>query len=293
MAALGVIEHVAASQRSRRTSPRSMSSSIGSITSSARFGDYLAGVEDTSWAVRTYGPTAVTALVALVHAQYALLVDGDRARASTSTARSRSSSASPIARSPISPTRATGRSARAYAFGPGRAGHRSLSERLDDPARGASLPAHEERDVPAPGARALRRHPAAQALATCRRATRRRMRRRRSARRRARSRRSRARTTSRSRSCSLFEITGDVAFLGRGRSRARRDRDDARPVVPRAGPHGEMRADVRRGAGVRRRRRAPPIDARRASSITSSTAASRCRPIRRSSARGATCRRST
>ena len=43
-------------------------------------GDYLDGVSDTSWAVRTYGPTAVTALVALVHAQYAYLVDGPRSR---------------------------------------------------------------------------------------------------------------------------------------------------------------------------------------------------------------------
>jgi len=42
-------------------------------------GDYLAGVEDASWAVRTYGPTAVTALVAIVHAQYALFIDSEHA----------------------------------------------------------------------------------------------------------------------------------------------------------------------------------------------------------------------
>ena len=79
MAALGVIEHVAAAHE-RGDSPDVVAVDafldrldhlVGGL------GDYLAGVEDASWAVRTYGPTAVTALIALVHAQYALLIEND------------------------------------------------------------------------------------------------------------------------------------------------------------------------------------------------------------------------
>jgi hypothetical protein len=49
---------------------------LGSLSST--FGDYLAAAADQSWAIKTYGPTAVTALVALVHAQYTLLIGGAR-----------------------------------------------------------------------------------------------------------------------------------------------------------------------------------------------------------------------
>ena len=78
MAALGVIEHVAATgDRSDVPLLDSFVDRLGSLV--ATFGDYLDGAADQSWAIRTYGPTAVTALVGLVHAQYALLVGGDRA----------------------------------------------------------------------------------------------------------------------------------------------------------------------------------------------------------------------
>lgn len=43
----------------------------------AGFGDYLE-VDVNSWALRTYGPTAITGAVALLHVQYAMLVGGDR-----------------------------------------------------------------------------------------------------------------------------------------------------------------------------------------------------------------------
>jgi hypothetical protein len=77
MAALGVIEHVGATgDRSDVALLDSFVDRLGSLV--ATFGDYLDGAADQSWAVRTYGPTAVTALVALVHAQYALLVGGER-----------------------------------------------------------------------------------------------------------------------------------------------------------------------------------------------------------------------
>jgi hypothetical protein len=78
MAALGLIEHVAATgDRSDVALVDSFVDRLGSLV--ATFGDYLDAAADQSWAIRTYGPTAVTALVALVHAQYALLVGGDRA----------------------------------------------------------------------------------------------------------------------------------------------------------------------------------------------------------------------
>jgi hypothetical protein len=78
MACLGLIEHVAASgDRGDVARIDFFVDRLGSL--SATFGDYLAAAADQSWAIRTYGPTAVTALVALVHAQYALLVGGDRA----------------------------------------------------------------------------------------------------------------------------------------------------------------------------------------------------------------------
>jgi hypothetical protein len=77
MAALGLVEHVAASgDRADVVLLDSFIDRLSSLVST--FGDYLAGAADQSWAIRTYGPTAVTALVALVHAQYALLVGGPR-----------------------------------------------------------------------------------------------------------------------------------------------------------------------------------------------------------------------
>ena len=79
MAALGVIEHVAASKdRADVAAVDEFLDRLDHLVGA--LGDYLDGVGDTSWAVRTYGPTAVTALVALVHAQYALLVEGERGR---------------------------------------------------------------------------------------------------------------------------------------------------------------------------------------------------------------------
>jgi hypothetical protein len=78
MAALGVVEHIGASgDRGDVALVDSFLDRLGSLV--ATFGDYLEAAAEQSWAVRTYGPTAVTALVALVHAQYALLVGGERA----------------------------------------------------------------------------------------------------------------------------------------------------------------------------------------------------------------------
>ncbi|HEY8074023.1 MAG TPA: hypothetical protein VIF62_07940, partial [Labilithrix sp.] len=78
MACLGMIERVAASgDRSDLERIDFFIDRLGSL--SQTFGDYLAAAADQSWAIRTYGPTAVTALVALVHAQYAALIGGDRA----------------------------------------------------------------------------------------------------------------------------------------------------------------------------------------------------------------------
>ncbi|MDB5214419.1 MAG: hypothetical protein JWO86_2346 [Myxococcaceae bacterium] len=123
MAALGVIEHVAA-VHDRGDSPDvvSVDAFLDRLDHLVMgFGDYLAGVEDSSWAVRTYGPTAVTALVAIVHAQYALYIDNafthdhlDRAISIEQTITNR-------ALTDLSDA-ASGRSARAYATGPDRAG---------------------------------------------------------------------------------------------------------------------------------------------------------------------------
>lgn len=78
MAALGLIEHVAVS--GDRTELPVLDDFVDRLDSLTRtLGDYLEAGADRSWAIRTYGPTAVTALVALVEAQYALLVGGDRA----------------------------------------------------------------------------------------------------------------------------------------------------------------------------------------------------------------------
>ena len=120
MAALGVIEHVTAAHE-RGDSPDVVAVDafldrldhlVGGL------GDYLAGVEDASWAVRTYGPTAVTALIALVHAQYALLVDNDLTAAHLARAVELEQKITDRALRDLADA-ATGRSARGYAFGPG------------------------------------------------------------------------------------------------------------------------------------------------------------------------------
>jgi hypothetical protein len=78
MAALGLIEHIAAtSDRAELATVDSFVDSLDSLTKT--LGDYLEAGADRSWAIRTYGPTAVTALVALLEAQYALFVGGERA----------------------------------------------------------------------------------------------------------------------------------------------------------------------------------------------------------------------
>jgi hypothetical protein len=77
--ALGLIEHIAASHdRSRLPALDDFVDRLGTL--SRTLGDYLDVGADKSWAIRTYGPTSITALVALVHAQYALLIGGGRAQ---------------------------------------------------------------------------------------------------------------------------------------------------------------------------------------------------------------------
>jgi hypothetical protein len=123
MAALGVIEHVSAAHETGASPDVAIVDAflerldhlIGAL------GDYLAGVEDTSWAVRTYGPTAVTALVALVHAQYALHVDGERTAEHLERAVALEQTITDRALADLADA-ASGRSVRAYAIGPGRAG---------------------------------------------------------------------------------------------------------------------------------------------------------------------------
>jgi hypothetical protein len=120
MAALGIIDHVAASKDR---------ADIGAVDEFldrldhlvGGLGDYLDGVADTSWAVRTYGPTAVTALIALVHAQYALLIDGERSREHQDRAIALEQRISDVALTDLADA-ATGRSVRGYAIAPGRAG---------------------------------------------------------------------------------------------------------------------------------------------------------------------------
>ena len=123
MAALGVIEHVAAAH-DRGDSPDvvALDAFLDRLDHLVMgLGDYLAGVEDTSWAVRTYGPTAVTALVALVHAQYALYIDNAFTHDHLSRTVSLEQTITDRALTDLSDA-ASGRSARAYATGPDRAG---------------------------------------------------------------------------------------------------------------------------------------------------------------------------
>ena len=123
MAALGVIEHVAA-VHDRGDSPDvvAVDAFLDRLDHLVMgLGDYLAGVEDTSWAVRTYGPTAVTALVALVHAQYALYIDNGNTADHLARAKSIEQTITDRALADLSDA-ASGRTARAYATGPDLAG---------------------------------------------------------------------------------------------------------------------------------------------------------------------------
>ena len=122
MAALGVIEHSAAAHE-RGDSPdvAAVDAFLDRLDHLVEgLGDYLAGVEDASWAVRTYGPTAVTALIALVHAQYALLIENELTAAHVKRAVTLEQKITDRALVDLADA-STGRSARGYAFGPGHA----------------------------------------------------------------------------------------------------------------------------------------------------------------------------
>jgi len=119
MAALGLIEYVAAS--GDRSVVPAIDGFVDRLDSLARtLGDYIEVGADRSWALRTYGPTAVTALVALVEAQYALLVGGDRAQERID--RVLAIDAKIVERALTDLTDTTGRQARGYAFAPGQPG---------------------------------------------------------------------------------------------------------------------------------------------------------------------------
>lgn len=125
MAALGILEHVAASgDRAELPVVDSFLDRLDGVISA--LGDYLDGASGASWAVRTYGPTSVTALVALVHAQYALTVGGERGeggRAPERRDRAIALEKTITERALTDLTDApTGRSVRGYAFSPTRPG---------------------------------------------------------------------------------------------------------------------------------------------------------------------------
>lgn len=120
MAALGVIEYVGAS-RDRSVVP-ALDDFVDRLDSLTRtLGDYIEAGADRSWALRTYGPTAVTALVALVEAQYALLVGGERAQERIDRVLAIDAKIRERALTDLSDV-ATGRRARGYAFAPGQPG---------------------------------------------------------------------------------------------------------------------------------------------------------------------------
>ncbi len=118
MAALGLIDHVGTS-RDRTLVPAidEFVDRLDGLTSS--LGDYLEVGAERSWALRTYGPTAVTALIALVQAQYALSVGGDRARERLERAIALDGRIREKAHGDLVDA-STGRSVRGYAFAPGR-----------------------------------------------------------------------------------------------------------------------------------------------------------------------------
>jgi hypothetical protein len=118
MAALGVIELVSAGgDAGDLQGLDSFVDRLDSLVST--LGDYLGGVAEESWAIRTYGPTSVTALVALLEAQYAAHVGGPRAA-------DRRERALAIDRAIVARAHddlvdvSSGRAARGYAFAPGR-----------------------------------------------------------------------------------------------------------------------------------------------------------------------------
>ena len=120
MAALGLIEHVGAS--GDRSLVPVIDDFVDRLDSLARtLGDYIEAGTDRSWALRTYGPTAVTALVALVEAQYALLVGGERAQERIDRVLALDAKIRERALTDLSDV-GTGRQARGYAFAPGQPG---------------------------------------------------------------------------------------------------------------------------------------------------------------------------
>ncbi|MBX3224738.1 MAG: hypothetical protein KF795_29750 [Labilithrix sp.] len=120
MAALGVIEYVGASgDRSVVPLVDDFVDRLDSLTRT--LGDYIEAGADRSWALRTYGPTAVTALVALVEAQYALLIGGARAQERIERVVALDAKIRERALGDLADV-ATGRQARGYAFAPGQAG---------------------------------------------------------------------------------------------------------------------------------------------------------------------------
>ncbi len=121
MAAFGVIEHIAASPSPDPDELAALDEFVDRLDSLTRtLGDYLEAGADRSWAIRTYGPTAVTALVGLLHAQYALYVGGERKqerleRALAIDTKIRERALADLVES------YTGQAARAYAIAPGKA----------------------------------------------------------------------------------------------------------------------------------------------------------------------------
>ena len=117
MAALGIIEHIAVTgDRSDIVALDDFVDRLQMVT--GIYGDYLDGAQDQSWAVRTYGPTAVTALVALVLAQYAVFVGGPRGDERRDKAIAYDQTIVARAFGDLTDV-ATGRSIRGFATGPG------------------------------------------------------------------------------------------------------------------------------------------------------------------------------
>lgn len=117
MAALGLVEHLDASgTRDGLDELDAFVDRLDRLTQT--LGDYLEAGAERSWAIRIYGPTAVTALVALVEAQYALFLGGDRREQRLERAIAIEKKITDRAHGDLVDA-ATGRSARAYAIAPG------------------------------------------------------------------------------------------------------------------------------------------------------------------------------
>lgn len=120
MAALGLIEYVGAS-RDTAIVPL-LDDFVDRLDNLTRtLGDYIEVGADRSWALRTYGPTAVTALVALVQAQHALYIGGDRKKERTDRVVAIDAKIRERALTDLTDA-ATNRTVRGYAFAPGKAG---------------------------------------------------------------------------------------------------------------------------------------------------------------------------